>query len=75
MYILLRLRIAFNLDIAFPKVIPGFVMKFDQPVAAFQFGKNGEAFGFIQRVGMVRRCDGRTCNRVFVGLPGCNGTC
>jgi hypothetical protein len=40
-HILLGLRIPFYLYVALPQLIPGFVMKFDQPVAAFQFSKNG----------------------------------
>ena len=45
--ILLGLCVALNLDITFPKFIPCFIVEFNQPVTAFQLGKNGQPFSFI----------------------------
>jgi hypothetical protein len=55
-------------DIAFPEFIPGFVMKTNQALPAFQFGEDGHAFRFIQRVFMVSRSDRRAGNGIPIGL-------
>ena len=66
MHILLRLCIAFYLNVTFPKIGPGGFMKLQQPVTAFELGKNGGAFGFVQRVVMMRGRDRGTGNRKFI---------
>ena len=70
MHILLRLRIAFDPDVAFPEIVPGFLMKLQQPLAAFELCKNGGAFGFVQRVVVMRRGDGTAGNGKRLRLSG-----
>ena len=49
----LRFGVALNLNVRTPKAVPGFAVAFQQALAAFEGGKNCEAFGFVVRVGHV----------------------
>ena len=70
MNILLRLFIACNLYISFPDIIPCFFMKCNQAIRALQFGENGQAFRFIQRIFIMGRSDRRTGDGKTIGFSG-----
>ena len=68
-HVLLRLRIAGYLNVAFPQFVPGLGVEGQQALLAFEAGEDGEALGLVERVGVVGRGDAGARHGVIVGLP------
>jgi len=56
-YVPLGAVITFQDDITFPKFVPGATVKFYQAAASFQGSEDGEAFGLVEGIVIVRRGD------------------
>ncbi len=66
----LRFQIAFHHDVALPELVPLGFMAAQQTFAAFQLGKNGEAFGLVVRVVIGMRGHSAAHHAEPVGFAG-----